>query len=185
MRESMSARMLVQHAAGGDERAWTDIVRSYTPLLDSVCRHYGMSRVDTDDIVGRVWLHLLTSISRIREPAALPGWLRTTARRECQATIRRRRDHAPLNGGETAESVAPSDADLLAAERRAVLEEALAGLSVADRTLLALLFSDPPTPYTEISTTLAMPVGAIGPTRQRILKRLRQAQVWHAYQPSW
>jgi hypothetical protein len=47
------------------------------------------------------------------------------------------------------------------------------------------LFSDPPTPYTTISSHLGIPVGAIGPTRQRCLARMRQipsvAALLHAH----
>jgi RNA polymerase sigma factor (sigma-70 family) len=177
--------ILVRGAALGDETAWSDIVRSYTPLLSAVCRRHGLSGVDADDVGGRVWLHLLTNISRIREPAALPGWLQTTTRRECQAELRRRGRHTLLDEQGLADPLGPSaDSRLLAAERRVALERAVAALSPGDQRLLALLFSDPPTPYAEIGRVLDLPVGAIGPTRQRILKRLRAAHVLRYYRPT-
>jgi RNA polymerase sigma factor (sigma-70 family) len=178
MRNSIGT--LVQHAAHGDEVAWQDIVHSYTPLLSAVCRRYGLSEMDADDIASRVWLHLLTNITRLREPAALPGWLRTTTRRECVAMMRSR----PLElrfidemGGNSASS----DARLLNAEQWCALRKALDGLTERDRRLLGMLFSDPPTPYAEISLRLGIPIGTIGPTRQRILQRLRHAHVWRDY----
>ena len=67
------------------------------------------------------------------------------------------------------------DADLLAAERRSALREAFAGLPLASRDLLALLIADPPIPYVEISRRLGVPVGSIGPTRARILDKLRRS----------
>jgi RNA polymerase sigma factor (sigma-70 family) len=177
--------ILVRHASRGDETAWSDIVRCYTPLLSAVCRRHGLSGVDADDVGGRVWMHLLTNISRIREPAALPGWLQTTTRRECQAELRRRGRHTQLDDQGFADVTGPSaDSGLLAAERRRALERAIAALSDSDQRLLALLFSDPPTPYAEIGRVLDLPVGAIGPTRQRILKRLRGAHVLRYYRPT-
>lgn len=185
MSDSTTIGILIRHAACGDEAAWRDIVRSYTPLLSAVCRRHGLSRVDADDVGGRVWLHLLTNIARIREPAALPGWLKTTTRRECQAVLRQHGRYRPLDDHEPADPADPAaDSRLLEAERRIALDSAIAGLSTADRRLLALLFSDPPTPYAEISLTLGLPMGAIGPTRQRILKRLRQAHIWRDYRPT-
>lgn len=185
MGDSNAIGTLVGHAVRGDEAAWSDIVKSYTPLLSAVCRRHGLSGVDADDVGGRVWLHLLTHISRIREPAALPGWLQTTTRRECQAVLRHRGWDTPIDERQVADPAVPSaDSRLLASERRIALDAAVAGLSTADRRLLALLFSDPPTTYAEISRTLGLPVGAIGPTRQRILKRLRQAHVWRYYKPT-
>jgi RNA polymerase sigma factor (sigma-70 family) len=179
-----SVGSVVQLAARGDEFAWHDIVLEYTPLLASVCRRYGLSRVDSEDVRGRVWLHLLTSIRGIREPAALPGWLRTTTRRECQMLLGRPVQGTLREEQDMAAVESQSDARLLAEEQRILLQQAVDGLADKDRRLLAMLFSDPPVSYAEISLTLDMPVGAIGPTRQRILKRLRHADVWQDYRPT-
>ena len=46
-------------------------------------------------------------------------------------------------------------------------------LSPAQRALVALLLTDPPMSYDQISAALAMPRGSVGPTRLRILRRLR------------
>ena len=40
--------------------------------------------------------------------------------------------------------------------------------------LLTLLIADPPMPDAEISARLGIPVGSIGPTRSRLLARLRR-----------
>jgi RNA polymerase sigma factor (sigma-70 family) len=185
MVDSVSMGSVVQLAARGDEFAWNDIVREYTPLLASVCRRYGLSKVDSEDVRGRVWMHLLTNIRCLREPAALPGWLRTTTRRECHhMLLGRPRQGTFYEEQEVAGTDSPSDARLLAEEQRILLQQAVDGLAETDRRLLAMLFSDPPKSYAEISLTLDMPVGAIGPTRQRILKRLRRAEVWRDYRPT-
>jgi DNA-directed RNA polymerase specialized sigma24 family protein len=73
---------LLESAARGSESAWQEIVTRYSPLVLAVCRDYGLSGVDIEDIAGSVWLRLVANVSRIREPAALPGWLRTTVRHE-------------------------------------------------------------------------------------------------------
>ena len=44
----------------------------------------------------------------------------------------------------------------------------------ADQALLRLLTADPRPPYEEIAAALDMPIGSIGPTRQRALARLRE-----------
>ena len=38
-----------------------------------------------------------------------------------------------------------------------------------------MLLSDPPLSYTEISATLSVPIGSIGPQRGRCLERLRRS----------
>lgn len=131
-------------------------------------------------------MHLLTNISRLRDPAALPGWLRTTTRRECQAAVWGRRQDVPLDDEAVVHPTEPpADTRLLTEERRIVLREAISSLTEQDCRLLSLLFSDPPTPYAEISELLGISVGSIGPTRQRILRRLRKSLVWGVYEPTF
>ena len=69
---------------------------------------------------------------------------------------------------------AAADHELLAAERDAVLRDACTRLSPDCQRLLAMLTSDPPVPYTEISARLGISVGSIGPIRGRCLERLRR-----------
>ena len=70
---------------------------------------------------------------QVRDPAALPGWIVTTTRRECGRLLR------ATTGPHAASSAADVDVmadkragtiedDVLAAERHAVLLEAMAGL---------------------------------------------------------
>jgi hypothetical protein len=39
--------------------------------------------------------------------------------------------------------------------------------------MLGMLMADPPVPYAEISETLGVPIGSIGPIRGRCLEKLR------------
>jgi DNA-directed RNA polymerase specialized sigma24 family protein len=75
-------------------------------------------------------------------------------------------------GGE--EDRCAREQDLLTAERHAALREAFTSLSPPCQRLLALLIKDPPVPYEEISATLGIAVGSIGPTRRRCLEQLRR-----------
>jgi RNA polymerase sigma factor (sigma-70 family) len=167
---------LLESAARGSESAWQEIVTRYSPLVLAVCRDYGLSGVDIEDIAGSVWLRLVANVSRIREPAALPGWLRTTVRHECLMLLRHKKrqiptDSSTLTDGRTEPEI---DAELIGAERRDAARDAVALLPERDRELLAMLFADPPKPYQEISSVLGIPVGAIGPTRARCLARARR-----------
>ncbi len=63
---------------------------------------------------------------------------------------------------------------ILVAERDAALREVLAQLPLWCRHLLSLVIADPPVPYAEISTRLAIPVGSIGPIRARCSKKLHR-----------
>ena len=176
MDDDLPTATLVERAVHGDALAWDGLVRRYTQLLRAVCRRYGMTGSDADDACGAVWMRLVSSLADLREPATLPAWLATTVRRECLDQLRRRQRQIPIAVDDqiTDEDEPPPDARLLLQERQAVVRNAVAQLPVRERQLLSMLFCDPPTPYVDISAKLGMPVGAIGPTRQRCLARLRR-----------
>ena len=170
---------LVAHARAGDVRAWDALVERYSPLIWSICRKYRLDRADADDVGQSVWLHLVNQLGKIREPAALAGWLATTTRRECGRIVRAAHGPHAVVYALDAENMADDRADaaeqeVLAAERHAALREAVTQLPPDCQRLVAMLTADPPLPYAEISATLAMPIGSIGPTRSRCLDRIRR-----------
>ncbi|WP_405096528.1 RNA polymerase sigma factor [Micromonospora sp. NBC_01412] len=176
-----TATGLVAAAAGGDEAAWTELVRRYTPLVVSVIRAHGMSRADAADVNQTVWLRLVERLHQVRDPQALAAWLATTARRECYRLSRLGRRSQPVDPyddaldarhGPPVDAPAP-DEELLRAERGQALREGFAQLPPRCQELLALLTADPPVSYREIGERLGMPVGSIGPTQGRCLHKLR------------
>jgi RNA polymerase sigma factor (sigma-70 family) len=169
---------LVMRVRTGDERAWDTLVERYAPLIWSLCRRYRLNATDTCDVAQSVWLKLADELGKIRDPAALPGWLATTTRRECQRVLntaqaphaaRHRLDpeNSPDDQAKTLEQ------GLLAAERHAALREAFADLPPCCQQLIALLTEDPPVSYAEVSARLGVPAGSIGPNRRRCLDKLR------------
>ena len=169
---------LVIRARDGDERAWAALVDRYAPLIWSLCRRYRLGTTDTGDVGQTVWLLLVNQLGQIRDPAALPGWLATTTRRECTRVLHRAQMRHVARHEPDAENIPDGQAEtieqgLLAAERHAALREAFTHLSRRDQQLMALLIEDPPVPYAEISARLGIPVGIIGPNRRRCLDKLR------------
>jgi len=170
---------LVMRARDGDERAWAALVERYAPLIWSLCRRYRLDAADAADVGQDVWLLLVTQLGKIRDPAALPGWLATTTRRECQRVVNKAQvPHAaryePDAGNIPDGQAEPLEQVLLAAERHAALREAFTHLSPRDQQLIALLTQDPPVPYAEISARLGIAPGSIGPNRRRCLDKLRR-----------
>jgi RNA polymerase sigma factor (sigma-70 family) len=180
MRDDPSVILLVARVADGDQEAWNELIERYSPLVWSICLRYRLGREDIDDVGQSVWLQLVEHIGRLREAAALPGWLATTTRHECLRVLRAARRH-DLSGlpAEDRMSQEPSasmiEEEILEAERNAALRLAFAGLSPGCQDLLSMLMSDPPPGYARISATLGLPVGSIGPTRARCLDRLRRS----------
>jgi RNA polymerase sigma factor (sigma-70 family) len=169
---------LVARARDGDRQAWDALVDRYAPLIWAICRRYRLDRADAEHVGQSVWLRLLEQLEKTRDPAALAGWLATTARRECLRILRTRQPHpagyvadasdVPVGRSATAEQ------ELLVAERDAALREALARLPASCQLLIALLCADPSVPYTEIGTRLGIAAGSIGPDRGRCLEKLRR-----------
>jgi RNA polymerase sigma factor (sigma-70 family) len=170
---------LVARARNGDKQAWDALVERYAPLIWSICRRHGLGDADAEDVGQNVWLKLAGQLEKIRLPAALPGWLATTTRREC-GRIRRvppgARDTGQAPGAETIpdDDARTAEDELLAAERHAALREALTHLPPCCQQLITLLAQDPPASYAQISTILGIPAGSIGPTRARCLDKLRR-----------
>src|SRR6516162_2877580 len=83
MRDDPVVTDLVISARNGDKQAWEALVERYGPLIWSICRRHCLDGADADDVGQSVWLQLVAHLDKIRDPAALPGWLATTTRREC------------------------------------------------------------------------------------------------------
>jgi RNA polymerase sigma factor (sigma-70 family) len=169
---------LVMRARTGDEPAWAALVERYAPLIWSLCRRYRLDAADTDDVGQSVWLQLANHLGKISDPAALPGWLAATTRRECERVLNTAQEPHAARHAPAAENIPDDQAKtiehgLLVAERHAALREAFAHLPPCCQQLIALLIEDPPVPYAEISARLGIPVGSIGPNRRRCLDKLR------------
>ncbi|MFD1246347.1 RNA polymerase sigma factor [Nocardioides ginsengisoli] len=184
---SQPLSMLVPAAREGDQHAWDAIVDRFLPLVDAIVRGHRLSEADGDDVSQTVWLRLVEHLGDLREPDALPGWIRTTARNECLRLLAARGRVRPVDpqddGGLDAVAEDVAAADLLAAERRQLLREALSELPEARRALLLLLLTDPPLAYDEISRLLGIPIGSIGPTRARALDQLRRTRALRGLGP--
>lgn len=179
LEEAETVTDLVHAAVLGEQQAWDALVERYTPLLLSVLRRYRMTADDLRDVSQTVWLRLIENLAQLREPRALPSWIITTARNESLRVLKAGARTRPFSSVFEGEAPVPAgvdelDQDLLLAERRAALLEAFAELGDRERELLTLLVTDPPVPYAEIGERMNMPVGSIGPTRSRILTKLRQ-----------
>ncbi len=166
----------VKAAASGDGHAWSALVERFGTRVHAVARGYRLPPHDVEDVVQTTWLRLLERIDSVRDPEAVGAWLETTTRRECLRVIRHTGREGVTSGdpfGEAPDATRTEDG-LVAAERRAGLAAGVERLPIGQRRLLALLVADPAPSYAEISRALDMPIGSIGPTRGRVLARLRE-----------
>jgi RNA polymerase sigma factor (sigma-70 family) len=176
---------LVLRANDGDQDAWNEIVERYAPLVVAICARYRLSYEDRNDVGQNVWMLLAEQLGKLREPAALPGWLKTTIVRECLRVVTAARRSERLGSRLEDEDQFVDDTkieeDYLMAERNAALRAAFAEMPPHCQRLLRMLLSDPPSSYNEISAALGIPVGSIGPQRARCLERLRKSRALMAF----
>jgi RNA polymerase sigma factor (sigma-70 family) len=181
VRDERDLGALVRAAADDEPRAWEALVTRFTPRIRSIARRHYLSPADQDEVLQRTWMRLLEHIDGLVMPAAIGGWLATTARNESLAILRSKRRELPMDEVPSADHRdTPDPTDVIVAEqlemaaRTKVLRNALNQIDGRKRALLELLLDEAPTSYAEISRALKMPVGSIGPTRARTLARLRR-----------
>jgi RNA polymerase sigma factor (sigma-70 family) len=167
---------LVRAAAAGDQTALTKLVERFGARVRAVARSHRLSAHDIEDVMQTTWLRFHEHVAKIRDPHAVGAWLETTARRESQRVLRANTRERPTDDELVLDAPVPpvEEQRLGASERRMAVAVALAQLPGHQRELLSMLFSEPGPSYVEISRTLGMPIGSIGPTRARCLARLRE-----------
>jgi RNA polymerase sigma factor (sigma-70 family) len=167
---------LVRAAADGDKAAWDALIERFARLIWAIARTHGLSVADADDVSQTTWLRLAEHLATLRDPDRVGLWLAVTARNESMRMLKRARRDIPFDTlADTRRNAAPSDVDvrLLTEERDQALWRAFQRLPSSCRVLLLMLTADPAFSYEEVSASLAIPVGSIGPTRGRCLERLR------------
>jgi RNA polymerase sigma factor (sigma-70 family) len=171
---------LVDRIRAGDESAWRELSDQYEPLLRWLARQHGLSAEDAADVIQLTWLRCLEHIDQLAHKDRLGSWLATICRRECirLATSGRREvpltepDMAPLMAGQGSQWD-PCDEVLRGDERRR-LYSAIMALPERQRMVVVEVLTREDRSYIDLSHRLGLPVGSIGPTRQRALTRLRR-----------
>jgi RNA polymerase sigma factor (sigma-70 family) len=178
-----STAELVRAARAGSQCAWNELVDRFSQLLWHIARGARLNHADAADVVQTTWLRLVENLDRIREPYAVPGWLVTTCHREALRVLRANArccpkdptdpDGLPEHRMEQAGSADPAEI-LLDKEVAEIVRAAVDELPDRQRQLLTVL-SDTSGPhrYHQAAQALDIPVGSIGPTRNRALHKLR------------
>jgi RNA polymerase sigma factor (sigma-70 family) len=176
---------MVAAAVDGDSDAWHVLVQRFSGLVWAVTRAHRLPSADAADVFQTTWLRLAEHIHRLENPAGVGAWLATAARRECLQIIRASArviptaDMTRLNTAPSLDST-PEEVFLRAEreqqekERIQTVLNALERLPGRCRELLRILMASPPPSYAEVAAALDLPIGSIGPTRARCLRKLRE-----------
>lgn len=166
---------LLSRAFGGDEVAWRILVRTLSALVLRIAKSYRLGDADAFDVCQSTWLKLAQLPAGLRDPARLPSWLATTARRQALRTLTARRREVPCGDQEPPEPEPSPEHALLTAERDRVLWRTVERMPDRHRELLHLLAGPSRLTHAEIAAKLGVAPGTIGPLRRRALDRLRRA----------
>ena len=170
---------LVAGIRARNEWAWRTMTERYEPLLRWLARRYGLSAQDAEDAIQLTWLRCVEHSDQLTDADKLDGWLATICRRECirLATKARREvlqtelemvrliDDTPAQCDPSAEAALR--------DQCARLHDAIMALPARQRMVLVELLKREGQSYLDLSRRLGLPVGSIGPTRQRAVTRLR------------
>jgi len=160
----------------GDAEGLDDLVRLMTPVLWQVARACSLTEDVAEDVVQTTWVAFVRSAGRLRDTQSVGGWLTTTARREAWR-VSQAGSRTTFVEDDTLERVVPrqrsAEAEVVTRDESSLLWSAVGALDERCRMLLRVVaFSDRPD-YAGIARDLGMPVGSIGPTRMRCLRKLK------------
>ena len=85
---------LLNNARTGQQRAWSEIVRLYGPLVVQWCRQYGIQASDVDDVVQNVFLAVSVHLDQFGQKAgthSFRGWLWTITRSKIMDHLRKQK----------------------------------------------------------------------------------------------
>jgi RNA polymerase sigma factor (sigma-70 family) len=178
MVNDMSTEALVRAAAAGDVAARERLIGRYECLVQGTVRRFRLREADAQDAVQNTWLRMIEHIASLRDGAALPAWLVTTARRECLKILRSaRREEVSLTADviDQVTDPAPGPERSVVDRTMSLLLWANVGLlPVRGRSLLATLMAPDRPPYADVARSAGLPIGSIGPMRMRYLSTLRR-----------
>lgn len=154
----------------GDQRAWRSLVIRYERLVYSIALGMGLSQPDAADAAQSVFAELVRSLDSITDDTAIAGWLGTVTRRTVWRIFERSRRDSTL----PVDAPHHIDANSERIDDLEWIHQGLLQLSPRCRQLvLAVYFTEETMSYQELSESLAIPLGSIGPTKARCLDQLR------------
>lgn len=159
---------LVTMAQAGDERAFEMLYRRYVRPVYSLARHLVGDDDHAMDVTQEVFVKAWQGLPRLREPEALPLWLRIITTNIVRDHGRRRKPEVTMTDQETDDGPRPELAagncsvaeNMVQEETRRVVREAVVRLPEPQRIVIIMHhFED--RPVAEIAAELRLPLGTV------------------------
>ncbi len=163
---------LVKSAACGNRDSYGILVKNYTGFVYTMALRMTGDHHLAEDLCQDVFLKGWLKLSRLREPAAFPGWIAAIARRTCLNAVEKR--NRKMEVGEEEAVLVNLNPTLPTAydSSRIILEEAVSQLSLRDRQLVTLCYFKELT-SAEVAEIMEIPPGTVRVYLLRARARLK------------
>jgi RNA polymerase sigma factor (sigma-70 family) len=169
-------RAVLGDAQSGAAGARDRFVRQFERLVWWTVRSFRLPESDAEDVVQNTWLRAFEHLDEVRDPERVSSWLVTIARRECLKLLRAGKREVPgldlqIQAGD--ERAPHPENAAVAARMNDLLWQHVNSLPASSRDLVVALSSNDAPAYAELARCRGIPIGSIGPTRMRSLRKLR------------
>jgi RNA polymerase sigma factor (sigma-70 family) len=183
-------RDIIRAAQSGATGAADRFVAQFERLVWWTVRSFQLPESDAEDVVQNTWLLAFEHLADVRDPERVSSWLVTIARRECLKLMRSHRREVPglEQQAEQRDERSPHpEKAAVDARMNDLLWQHVNSLPDTSRDLVLALSSNDAPAYADLARRRGIPIGSIGPTRMRSLRKLRVsleraglgAHAWH------
>jgi len=183
-------RDIIRDAQSGAAGAADRFVRQFERLVWWTVRSFRLPESDAEDVVQNTWLRAFEHLGEVRDPERVSSWLVTIARRECLKLMRSGKREVPglEQQAEQRDERSPHpEKAAVDARMNDLLWQHVNSLPDSSRALVVALSSNDAPAYADLARCQGIPIGSIGPTRMRSLRKLRTsleraglgAHAWH------
>lgn len=174
------ANALARRYFAGDDRLLPELMDIYRALVEAAARRILRSSTDVEDAVQETWLSFVRNGHAIHDRDRVGAWLWAVSQNNARRILRQAKRMGAagdaLSVGADRAEVIDFDLALVQNERIMALGAAAESLTDSDRRILDLFLDERDLDYREISALSGRPIGSLGPTRERIIRKMRATQ---------
>ena len=160
---------LCSYAAAGERRAFGELVRRHGSSVRHLLRRMGAQAAESDDVAQDAFLAAFERIAEFRGEGTFAAWVKKIAAR---LYLRRLQREKRLSAIAAEGGVEEADASVGDADHRLDLDEALRGLSAAERLCVSMCYGAGLS-HGEAADALNLPLGTVKSHVKRGLEKLR------------
>lgn len=176
------AVLIVRFQAGCDRALEELILRHSEAVRRSVVRRIGGDSCVVDDVCQEIWIQVINSLPKMREPIAWQKWLMRVAQRQVALFLRRKkRPLVPMEAVfDELDAIEPTNSSDTGFELD--VQEFVKELSAAYRTVIQLRYWQSMS-YEGIAETLSIPIGTVrsrlNAARKQLLDKINKKENRH------